>query len=209
MGVWAMPRKFFLSLADSQELRNRPNADCLLVRPEGRGIDVIVRVIEFPTRRALEAFNKKGANLPAVVKTIVPQGCAVWRHQDGKGATMNKTQELAALAQFIESLPRDSYLKDALRESAPFFSAAIRADVNFDFAGRLRFLGGECKEETAKLAKLRSDVKTAKDSLDAITRETAYARRELFNAVNELDIASNAIHSALLAARRVLKSTAA
>ena len=39
-----------------------------------------VQVVSFKTRIALETFNKK-ANWNAVVKTVVPKGCAIYKHQ--------------------------------------------------------------------------------------------------------------------------------
>jgi hypothetical protein len=122
---------------------------------------------------------------------------------------MNKTQEIAALQTFIESLDGETYLRDALTESAPFFIAAMKCDIHFDFAGNLRQHAIALREDREVLANLRGEVKTAKDSLDALKRETISARRELSGAITELENAQNAIISAVMAARRVLKSSAA
>jgi len=39
-----------------------------------------VELIRFASRKALEAFNVR-ANLSALVRTEVPRGCAVYRHE--------------------------------------------------------------------------------------------------------------------------------
>jgi hypothetical protein len=66
-----------VSFAASLELIKRPDAELLLTKPQGQWD---VAVIRFATRKALEAFNVK-ANLNAVVKTPVPKGCVLYRHQ--------------------------------------------------------------------------------------------------------------------------------
>ena len=49
-----------------------------LTKPAHRLGDAVL--LRFPTRKALEAFNKK-ANLTALVKTPVRKGCVLYRHQ--------------------------------------------------------------------------------------------------------------------------------
>lgn len=66
-----------ISFANSLELHKKPDADLLLTKPFG---EWDVKVITFSTRNQLETFNKK-ANLNAVIKTKVPKGCVLYRHQ--------------------------------------------------------------------------------------------------------------------------------
>jgi hypothetical protein len=75
--------KIFVSFADSLALKNRPDADLLLIKPCKSGFDV--QVIKFASRLALEKFNVR-AGLSAVVKTQVPLNCAVHRHQSDSDA---------------------------------------------------------------------------------------------------------------------------
>jgi hypothetical protein len=71
--------KKFISFAASLELGNRPDAHLLLTK-HCSGMNFDVQVISFKSRLALEEFNKK-AGLFAVVKTQVPKGCVVHKHQ--------------------------------------------------------------------------------------------------------------------------------
>lgn len=73
-----------VSFANSITLHKRGNADLLLTKPL-QGFDV--KVITFQSRKALESFNKK-ANLNAVIKTKVPKGCAIYRHEEESNDTI-------------------------------------------------------------------------------------------------------------------------
>lgn len=66
------------------ELRARPDADLLLLKP-GNGVFDDWKVIRFATRKALEAFNAK-AGLKPVVFTQVPLNCAIHKHQSDSEA---------------------------------------------------------------------------------------------------------------------------
>ena len=66
-----------ISFAASCELNKRPDAELLLTKPFGQWD---VKVIKFSSRKALEEFNKK-ANLFSVIKTVVPKGCILYKHQ--------------------------------------------------------------------------------------------------------------------------------
>ena len=72
--------KTVVSFAQSLELKNRPDASLLLTKPCAGTMNFDVQVVSFKTRMALETFNKK-ANWNAVVKTVVPKGCAIYKHQ--------------------------------------------------------------------------------------------------------------------------------
>lgn len=74
-------KPFFVSLAQLASLKERPDADKLLLKPQGWDF----KVIPFSSREALEAFNKK-AKLKAVVLTQVPLNCAVHPHQSDSDA---------------------------------------------------------------------------------------------------------------------------
>lgn len=74
-----MPRKEYVPLGRLAERAAMPGADLYLVKP-GRGAFSDFELIRFSTRNALESFNVR-ANLSALVKTRVPKGCALYRHQ--------------------------------------------------------------------------------------------------------------------------------
>lgn len=75
--------KKVISVGESIGLAARQDALLLLTKPGHRLGDV--EVISFSTRAALEAFNKR-ANLNAVVKTQVPAGCVLYRHESDSDA---------------------------------------------------------------------------------------------------------------------------
>ena len=75
-----MSRKEYVSFAASLELCKREDAHLLLTKSSGKTLDFNVQVIRFASRKALEEFNKR-ANLNAVVKTEVPKGCVLYKHQ--------------------------------------------------------------------------------------------------------------------------------
>lgn len=122
---------------------------------------------------------------------------------------MNKSQELDALSRFIESLPRESYLRDALAESAPFFAAAIRADINFSFANRLIHCGRELREVQKSLQELRDAAWKEREHLGQLRRDIIRARGELSDAIADLENASNCASRALIDAKNRLKQSAA
>lgn len=70
------------------ELKNRTDANLLLIKPSVRMFDDW-SVIRFPTRHSLEAFNVR-AGLKPVVFTQVPLNCAVHRHQSDSEAREGK-----------------------------------------------------------------------------------------------------------------------
>ena len=70
-------RTEIVSFARSLELKNRPDAHLLLIKPCK---DWDVRVIRFATRKALEAFNQK-AGLKAVIPTQVKMNMKIWKHE--------------------------------------------------------------------------------------------------------------------------------
>lgn len=67
--------------------------------------------------------------------------------------TMNKSEELAALDRFVESLPSDTYLADLLNEARPFIERDLRCDLALDTIGDLlrhrASLAAEMKEARA------------------------------------------------------------
>lgn len=72
-------KPFFLPLGRLPELKDRPDASLLLLKP-GNAIFDDYKVIPFKSRLALEKFNER-AGLRPVVFTNVPKGCAIFRHQ--------------------------------------------------------------------------------------------------------------------------------
>lgn len=86
-------RKFLTPFGRLAELKNRPDADRLLLKPAtGSFLNADYWVIPFASRKALEEFNKK-ARLRPVVFTEVPKNCAVWAHESDAKA---RALELAA-----------------------------------------------------------------------------------------------------------------
>jgi hypothetical protein len=79
-------KKFTVSFADSLRLKDRPDANLLLLCNDSKaGLDFDVRVIRFQSRLALESFNKK-AGLRAVIRTQVPLNCAIYKHESDSDA---------------------------------------------------------------------------------------------------------------------------
>lgn len=79
-------RKFRVPFAESLELKNREDADLLLLgNAPAAGFDFDVSVIRFASRAALEAFNQK-AGLRPVIKTQVALNCAVHKHETDEEA---------------------------------------------------------------------------------------------------------------------------
>lgn len=81
----ASVRKEQCSLADVAALAIRPDAERLLIRPIGGVFSARYDVLVFPSRPALEGFNKK-AGLRPVVFTQVPINCVVWKHESDSEA---------------------------------------------------------------------------------------------------------------------------
>lgn len=73
-----MGRKTIIPAGRQAEYATRPDAELYLVKAAHSFGDV--ELIRFASRRALEAFNER-ANLNALVRTIVPRGMALYRHQ--------------------------------------------------------------------------------------------------------------------------------
>ncbi len=72
-------KPFFVNLGQLSTLAERPDANLLLIKP-GAVVFSEFKVIPFSSRLALEKFNQK-AGLKPVVFSIVPRGCAIYKHQ--------------------------------------------------------------------------------------------------------------------------------
>lgn len=82
-----MKRKELVTFGEYINLSSREDAHLLLVKPAPFSSLMAndFEVIRFPSRLALEQFNKK-ANLSAVVKTQVPLNCVIYKHQSDSDA---------------------------------------------------------------------------------------------------------------------------
>ncbi len=91
-------KKFRVSLMEAQALKDRPDANLLLIQPvkTSNPLCFDYEVIPFQSRLALESFNKK-AGLKAVIATQVPLNCALYRHESDSDAREN------LYAGFVES----------------------------------------------------------------------------------------------------------
>ncbi len=69
----------FIPFGRIAELKDKPGAELILLKP-GKGIFSDVKLIHFPTRHALESFNKK-AGLRPLVYTEVAKGMAIHKHE--------------------------------------------------------------------------------------------------------------------------------
>lgn len=77
-------KKEYIPFARVLELKNRPDANLLLIKA-GKGAFSDFEIIKFSTRKALEAFNKK-AKLKPVIFTQVPLNCVIYAHQSDSEA---------------------------------------------------------------------------------------------------------------------------
>jgi len=82
-----MTKTEFLPFGRLSELKNRPDADLLLLK-SGKGIFSDCKIIKFSSRKALEEFNKK-AGLKPVIFTQVPLNCVLYQHQSDSDARTN------------------------------------------------------------------------------------------------------------------------
>lgn len=111
---------------------------------------------------------------------------------------MNKEQEIMALEDFIESLPKESYLHDFFTEEFPTIKRTILDDGWYEVSRSMAQLRQERKNLEASIKELTIKEKNRQDRVDQLRRDQARMEaglREIGKKANEISEKANRIWS--------------